>query len=501
METLETARLRVEKLYNRIAHRSSSIETLEAYYEGKQPLAYASDEWRKFHQNRYAGFSDNWCGVVANAPAERLHVDGFKLDTSTVKATDSESQLWRDWLDNEMDIQSSQGFLGSIVSKRSHVLVWGDEDGEPVVTWEHPAFVEVEYDYENPRLYTAALKVWRDDETEFATLFTPEQVWKFSRPSRTVEDARSWPEQKRQAMLAGTWELRPRGDAPNPQPNPLGEVPVTEFPNRPTLRGVPLSDIEGTMSMQNAINLLWAYLFTAADHASFPARVVMGQEPPKMPIMDASGNVVGEKTVKIDDLANGRLLWLTGQTTKIDQFDAAKLDVFTAVIEEAVGHIAAQTRTPPHYLVANKGLSNLSGDALVAAETGLAKKVQEQQMFFSPAIRRVFRQIALVRGNRALADEARRGTVLWRNAENRSENQLADSLIKKKQIGYPFEWLLMEDGKSPEDIKQIIAMRDKEQEAAIEQGMNAITAASENPNVEVPVERGNGSEVPSEDGQ
>ena len=220
-----------------------------------------------------------------------------------------------------------------------------------------------------------------------------------------------------------------------------------------------------------------------------------------MPIMDASGNVVGEKTVKIDDLANGRLLWLTGQTTKIDQFDAAKLDVFTAVIEEAVGHIAAQTRTPPHYLVANKGLSNLSGDALVAAETGLAKKVQEQQMFFSPAIRRVFRQIALVRGNRALADEARRGTVLWRNAENRSENQLADSLIKKKQIGYPFEWLLMEDGKSPEDIKQIIAMRDKEQEAAIEQGMNAITAASENPNVEVPVERGNGSEEPPADSQ
>ena len=91
--------------------------------------------------------------------------------------------------------------------------------------------------------------------------------------------------------------------------------------------------------------------------------------------------------------------------------------------------------------------------------------------------------------------------MLWRNAENRSENQLADSLIKKKQIGYPFEWLLMEDGKSPEDIKQIIAMRNKEQEAAIEQGMNAITAASENPSVEVPVERGNGSEVPSADGQ
>lgn len=498
MESLDTARLRVEKLYNRIAARSDEITKLESYYEGRQPLAYASDEWKKFHQSRYNGFSDNWCGVVANAPAERLHVDGFKLDTSSPGATSPEEQLWRDWLDNEMDLQSSQGFLGSIVNKRSHVLVWGDEDGEPVITWEHPAFVEVEYDYENPRLYTAALKVWRDEDNEYATLFTADQVWKFSRPSKTVEDSRSWPEQKRQAMLAGTWSLRERGDKPNPQPNPLGEVPITEFPNRPTLRGVPLSDIEGTMSMQNAINLLWAYLFTAADHASFPARVVMGQEPPKMPLLDAMGNVVGEKTVKIDDLANGRMLWLTGQTTKVDQWDAASLDVFSTVIEEAVGHIAAQTRTPPHYLVANKGLSNLSGDALVAAETGLAKKVQEQQMFFTPAIRRVFRQIALVRGNQALADQAKRGVVLWKNAETRSENQLADSLIKKKQIGYPFEQLLIEDGKSPTEISEILKMRDREEEHAIEMGLNAITTAAENPNVEVPDERGDGSEEPPE---
>src|SRR5699024_2470667 len=265
---------------------------------------------------------------------------------------------------------------------------------------------------------------------------------------------------------------------------------VTEFPNRPTLRGVPLSDIEGTMSMQNAINLLWAYLFTAADHASLPAREVMEKELQKMPIMEAAGNGVGEKRDKIDDHGNGRVLWRTGQTTKIDQFDAAKLDVFTAVIEKAVGHIAAQTRTPPHYLVANKGLSNLSGDALVAAETGLAKKVQEQQMFFTPAIRRVFRHMALVRGNQALADEARRGVVMWKDAENRSESQLSDALLKKKQIGYPFEWLVAQDGNSPTEVTEILAMREREQQYAIEQGMNAITAASG----EVPDERGIDSE-------
>src|SRR5690606_38901627 len=78
---------------------------------------------------------------------------------------------------------------------------------------------------------------------------------------------------------------RPReGASPNPMPNPLGTVPVVEFPNRPMLGAEPLSHIAGTISMQDAINLLWAYLFSAADFASMPARVVMGQEPPKLPI-------------------------------------------------------------------------------------------------------------------------------------------------------------------------------------------------------------------------
>jgi hypothetical protein len=488
MFTLEQACLRVEKLYNRIAHRSTEIDKLEAYYEGRQPLAYASNEWRKFHADRYRGFSDNWCGVVGNAPAERLRVEGFKLDSDSSVSSDIEASLWSDWLYNDMEMQSSQGFLGSIVAKRSYVLVWGDDEGEPVVTWEHPAFVEVEYDYENPRLTVAAVKVWRDDETEFATLFTRDQVWKFERPSKIVEDSRSWPEQKRQAMLAGTWELRDRGDAPNPQPNPLGQVPVVEFANRPTLRGVPLSDIEGTVAMQDAINLLWAYLFTAADFASFPARVVMGQEPPKIPILDNKGNKIGEKVVKIDDLANGRMLWLTGSDTNISQWDPAKLDVFTAVIEQAVGHIAAQTRTPPHYLVANKGLSNLSGDALTAAETGLAMKVKEQQLFFTSPVRKVFELMALVRGNREVALAARHGNVIWQDAENRSEAQLADALLKKSQMGYPFEWLLRKDGNSPSDIRTILAMRKREQEDALVQGLQAITSAGGRTPEEVPDE-------------
>ena len=136
------------------------------------------------------------------------------------------------------------------------------------------------------------------------------------------------------------WKPRDVGDETWPLPNPLGEVPVVEWVNRPMLGMEPLSDIEGTMAMQDAINMLWAYLFTAADHASMPARVVLGAEPPKIPILDAEGQIIGSKPAKLEDLANGRLLFLPGaggNKPDIDQWDAAKLDVFTAVIDNAIG--------------------------------------------------------------------------------------------------------------------------------------------------------------------
>src|SRR5690606_35941922 len=201
------------------------------------------------------------------------------------------------------------------------------------------------------------------------------------------------------------WEPRQAsGDDTWPIANPLGEIPVVEVPNRPRLGREPLSDIAGTMAMQDAINLLWAYLFGAADHASFPARVVMGNEHPKLPVLDKDGKKVGEKPVDLKDLQHGRLLWLTGQNASIGQWDAAKLDVFTDVIEVAIGHIGGQTRTPAHYFVANKGLSNINGETLVATETPLVKKVEEFQLFSSRAMSDIFRLYAKVRGNEALAD-------------------------------------------------------------------------------------------------
>jgi hypothetical protein len=225
-----------------------------------------------------------------------------------------------------------------------------------------------------------------------------------------------------------------------------------------------MSDIAGTMAMQDAINLLWAYLFNAADFASMPSRVVMGQAPPMVPVLDDQGQKVGEVPVDEKKLIEGRMLWLTGQNSSIGSWPAANLNAFTDVVEVAVGHVAAQTRTPQHYLVGK--MANLSGDALKAAETGLVKKCQEAQLHFTAPIREIFRLSALVQGDQAAADAAALGTVKWKDAESRSEAQLVDALQKMDAIGFPFEYLAERYGLADTEITRVLAMIEKEQTAA-----------------------------------
>jgi len=475
--TAEQALDQVQKLYAQLAARRPDVARAEDYYRGKQPLRFASDKWREYHAARYERFCDNWCAPVANSPNERLRVDGFRLDDNPERS-DAEKSLWRAWQANDMEAQSSQGFLESIISRRSYVLVWGDSDDEPVATWERPDQVTVAYDVERPGLRTAALKTWHDDTVEYATLYTADEVWKFQRrwlemPAAAEVAAGSRAEPffattsglMVPAVNQGGWERRqPAGDDRWPLVNPLGVVPVVEYPNRPMLGAEPLSDIAGTMAMQDAINLLWAYLFTAADFASMPARVVLGQEPPKVPILDDNGQQIGEKPVDLKKLAEDRILWLTGENTKIAQWDAAKLDVFTNTVEVGVTHVAAQTRTPPHYLVLGKGLVNVNAEGMKTAETGLVMKVREMQLFLGPAVRETNRLFALVRGDKDLAEQARFGVVQWRDAENHSEAQLVDALTKLQTIGFPFAWLAERYGLSQTELARVMEMRDTEVE-------------------------------------
>lgn len=460
MDPIE-ARKWIDKLSLELLTRRGDIADFNEYYRGDQALKFASPEWRKHHKDRYAGFSDNWCGVVANAPNERLRVLDIRVGDKTL-----EKQFAKDWLRNDMDAQSSAGFLQSIIAKRSFVLVWRDEDGDPEYTWEHPSEAIVAYDPAHPRRRLAGMKLWRDDEWEHATLYTPDEIWKFSRKSTQIPPGLVLPTTV--VGLGGEgWEPREVEGEDWPLSHDLGRVPLVEFPNRPMLGGEPMSDVAGTMAMQDAINLLWAYAFSAADYASMPARVIMGQAPPKLPILDENGQKIGEREIPPEDLRQGRLLWLTGQNTSIGQWDPAKLDAFTDVVEVAISHVAAQTRTPAHYLINTGSSTNAPAESFTAAETGLVKKVEETQLFLNAPVREVHYLSAMVRGDKAAAKLTDSAIVLWKDAENHSRAQLADALMKLRQIGFPFEWIAEKYGLDATEVARVVELQRAEGDAGM----------------------------------
>ena len=449
---------------------SPSEKSMKCFRGVQGMLCYAAEEFRDSIKGRYDGFSDNWCAPVATAGAERTAVQGIKLPGSSPGAMSAdENRLWSALQRNDFTAQMAMAFLQAPVQKRAFVSVWAHRDGPdagaPLVAVESATQAIVEYDPEVRWRRRFGLKVYCDDDYEYATFASAEIVVRMRRPLGGESGIR--PSGIIVPALTGAkWEVV--GD---PMTNHLGLVPILELSYRPLMDGEPLSDIAGVMGMQDAINLMWSYLFNAADFASLPARVVMGQQPPKVPVLDENGQKVGERPVDSQELTKGRILWLTGATAKIGQYDAAQLDPFTKVIEDQIGHIAAQTKTPLYYFMTKSGIANIGTDAIRSLDTPLVNKVASAQEHYDGRLQDVMELVALQLGDRRMAEQARQAQIRWKDKENRSEAQRADAFQKKLASGYPFEWLLIEDGKSPEEIDMIMKLKDKEDRRAMLAGV------------------------------
>lgn len=460
MATIEQALNLVQLLEAELIQRSRDITRHNAYYRGDHPLKFASDEFAKFHGDRYRDFSDNWVQVVADSPVERMTVTGFQASGEI----SADKDLWEVWQVNGLDADSQLGFLGSVVNARSFVLVWGDPDDPdmPVVTFEDPSQCIIAYEPGSRRRRRAALKRWQDGNEDYATLYLADEVWKFCRP-HLVNDGDKSSQMVDVDQALKQWKPREMEAEPNPQPNPMGVVPMVELPNKSVLVGEPISDVRGVIAMQDAINLLWAQLFTASDYASFPQRVIMGAERPVVPKLNSEGEVIGTQPVDIEKFAVDRVMMFNGKDVRIGEWQAANLAMYTGLIEVAVGHVAAQTRTPQHYLIGK--MANLAEGALLAAETGLVKRTEEKEIWTGQGLREMARLIALAKGEYAKAQALRSGRVLWKDAESRSHAQMADALLKLKQLGFPFEWLALRYGLTPTEVADVMAMRMQELEA------------------------------------
>jgi hypothetical protein len=446
----------VATLEAELTMRAAWTDEADDWYRGNHKLRFASEEFAKYFEKRYRGFADNWITVVADAPVERMTVTGFQLDGAADK------QAWDVWQRNNLDCDSQLGFLASVLVGRCFVLVWGDPDDRatPCVTFEDPGQAIVGYYPGSRYRRRAALKRWQDGNKMYCTLYTADELWKFERALTRIEKS---PNMAAFDEQAEEWLPRdPYGlDEPNPQPNPMGLVPMVEIANRPMLARDPVSDVAPVIPLQHGINLLWAHLFTASDFAALAQRYIIGAETPKVPVYAEDGiTIMSHKAVSLEEYKRARLLWIEDEGASAGSWPAANLAVFSDVIETEIGHVAALSRTPAHYLMGQ--MSNVGSDTLLAAEAGLVKRVNEKELWASASLREVQRLVALAQFNKAKADAYRSGKVLWADTESRSQAQLVASLVQLKGIGWPFEDLARMFGKTQSEIEQLMDMRDRE---------------------------------------
>lgn len=423
--------------------RNKRIKVYDDYYQGVQKLAFATPKFQEAFGATFAPFSDNWCSIAVDAVNERMSVTGFRYGDNA----ESDKKAWQMWQANDLDAMSQLGQLEALINEESYGLVWPDDDGKPIITFEHPTECIVEFQAGSRTKRAAALKRFvQDDGFIWATLFLPDGVYKFVSKQKQTALGSSKIDWLMQETDGESWPLA----------NPFGtEIPVVPLMNDPRLLTGGVSELVDVIPLQDAINKTIADMLVASEFVAAPQRYATGFSPPK----DEQGNVlpVFEKLVN--------RLWVTSsKEASFGQFPEADLSPYVKVIEMFVTHFASRTRTPPHYFYLNGQFP--SGEAIKGAETGLVAKARRKMLIFGEAYEEIMRLGFVVQGDKGRSQEEAIETV-WADPETRTEGEHIDATVKKRALGIPLEQLWQDAGYSPEQIERFKVMLENEAKLGI----------------------------------
>jgi hypothetical protein len=405
------------RLYKQLVDRRDEIAFFDDYYTGNHPLPWLAPQAREEFRRILQMTRSNYMGLVCDATAERLHVEGFRFGGEA----DADKDTWKIWQANNLDSDSDMAWLEALITRCSyfHVAPNPDDSAAPYVWVEHPAQAIVEHaPGTNRRDRAASLKVWDDDWTQeiHATLQLAAdggRIYKYRarRPAEGTAKAASPRWQDREV----------KGEQPNGQRmNPLGVVTMIEVPNNPRLLSGGVSELYDVTDIQDRINKTLADRLMTQDYGAFPQKWAKA-----WPTEDDDGNP------NQIDVGRNRMITTDVTETAFGQFDAAPLDPYSAAKREDVKDIASRTRTPAQYLLGE--MSNINGETLKASESGLVSKVRQRMRPFGEAAEEAMR---LARRAASLPDvtDARMETI-WTNPQYRTEGELVDSVVKKLAAG------------------------------------------------------------------
>lgn len=443
-DEVESPRWWMSRLYKGLQVRQPYIELTNDYYNGEPPkVPWIPEQARSEFRELMKLTKSNYMGLVADAVAERINAEGFRIGSDR-QADEDTARIWQA---NHLDADSDKAILEAIICGCSYMLVAPntDEPAKPYIYVEHPSQAIVEYvPGSGGRQRAAGLKLWLDDWTGqiMATLYLPDGLYKFVAPKSAA------------SQQEPRWEPRQVPGEEWPAPNVLRVVPLVELANNPRLlpnaetgmKGV--SEIADVMCIQDRVAKTLADRLMTQDFGAFPQKWAIG-----FPETDSNG--VPNRV----DVGRNRLVTSDVAETKFGQWDSAPLDPYSAAKREDVKDIASRTRTPAQYLLGE--LTNVNGETLKASESGLVSKTRQRMRSYGEDLETVVR---LARDAAGLKTDGAIETI-WRNPEFRTEGELVDALVKMKSLSVPDEALWERWGATPAEITRWKAMAEEQAQA------------------------------------
>src|SRR5690606_28677703 len=199
---------------------------MRQYYSGDHPLPMIQEKARPGFQRLLKQSRSNYTGLVVDATAERVQVDGFRFGDMDV----ADEEAWRIWQASAMDADSDLLITEAVKVGRSFALVAPnpDDPSTPIITAEDATQAIGAYEAGSRRKRRAGLKTFVDERTGglWCTLLGTGLLFKWRAGSPQLVNGRD-PRSETREVARERWPAR----------QPLDVVPLVEVVNRPDLLG------------------------------------------------------------------------------------------------------------------------------------------------------------------------------------------------------------------------------------------------------------------------
>ena len=442
------------ELIEDLDRRRPLVDIYDAYMQGRHVCGFKAVEDNDV-ADMIAAVADNWCELIVIAATERMDIDGLRLASSPRVDNDpfaNDFTAWDIFRRNGLDEDLPLLFDTAVSTGEGYLLVWPDQDDseKAEITIEHPSQMIVKYSPRNRRRIEAALKKWKDGDTEHVYLWLPDGLYRWSRGKNEV------------------WKDLGAEDSFTRNPFDENVVPVFPIVNRPQARpanpanillhaphnlanaavGLGKSDLANVISTQDEINELLRGMLVASEYQAYQQRWVAGLErsddeevdpddpdavPPEPPFYAGPGK-----------------LWeAESSDTKFGAFPAADLKMFLDAMNNRVQSMASRSHTPHYYFSGGGNISNVSEGGLKALDTGLVARVRNKFKPFGGGIRRA---VTLALQYESPDHAGVMVEIDWTDPEARSEAQHVDAAIKKIAAGVPLQQIWEDLNYTPEQI-------------------------------------------------